>query len=107
MTVAETQNLLKNSAKLRSPPKKRNRNKYFRYHKDHGHDIEDCFKLKVVIEKLIERGHLVEFVTNDNQPRLDNHPIQHQSLGNINMVLKGTSGRGDLYSALKKYAQAS
>ena len=56
----------KNPAKLKSPSKRRNQNKYCRYHKDHGHDSKDCFKMKVTIAKLIEKGHLTEFVTNNN-----------------------------------------
>ena len=50
MAMAEAQNLLKNPEKLTSPPEKRNRNKYCRYHKDHGHEIEECFKLKITIK---------------------------------------------------------
>ena len=69
MTAAEDQNLLKKPAKLKSPPEKRNQDKYCRYHKDHGHDIGDYFKLKIAIEKLIERGHLAEFVDNNRQQR--------------------------------------
>ena len=71
MTVAEAQNLLKKPTKLKSPPEKRNRDKDCRYHKDQGHDTGDCFKLKIAIEKLIERGHLAEFVDNNRQQRRD------------------------------------
>ena len=71
MTTAEAQNLLKKPTKLKSLPEKRNRDKYYRYHKDHGHDTGDCFKLKIAMEKLIERGQLVEFVDNNKQPRRD------------------------------------
>ena len=66
MAATKTQNLLKNLTKLKSPLENRSRNKYCQYHKDHGHDTEECFKLKVEIGKLIERGHLTEFVTNNN-----------------------------------------
>ena len=66
MVAVEAQNLLKNLIKLKSPLERRNQSKYYRYHKDHSHDTEDCFKLKVTIEKLIKRGHLAEFVTNEN-----------------------------------------
>ena len=76
MTVAKTQNLLKNLAKFKSPLGKWNQNKYYWYHKDHGHNIKDCFKLKVSVEKLIDKGHMAEFVTNDNQPWQYDHPIQ-------------------------------
>ena len=64
MAAAEAQNLLKKLSKLKSPPEKRDRLKYCRYHKDHGHNTKDCSRLKIANQKLIERGHLAEFVTN-------------------------------------------
>ena len=53
MVIAEAQNLLKKSGKLKNLPKKRSQDKYCRYRKDHNHETEDCFKLKIAIEKLI------------------------------------------------------
>ena len=50
MVAAEVQNLLKKPGKLKILPEKRSRDKYYRYHKDHSHDTEDYFKLKIVIE---------------------------------------------------------
>ena len=58
MVAAEAQNLLKKLGKMKSLPEKRNRDKYCRYYRDHGHDTEDCFRLKIAIEKFIEAGHL-------------------------------------------------
>ena len=68
MVVVEAQNLFKKQGK-KSPPERRNRDKYCRYHRDHGHDTEDCFRLKIVIEKLIEAGHIAKFV-NKKRPAL-------------------------------------
>ena len=39
--------------KMKGNPNKRNRNKYCRFHKDHGHDTDECFNLKQQIENLI------------------------------------------------------
>ena len=57
--------------KLKSDPTKRSRNKYCRFHRDHGHDTADCYDLKQQIEALIREGKLQKFVSNE---RTDTHP---------------------------------
>ena len=37
---------LKLPEKMKGDPNKHNRNKYFRLHRDHGHDTDKCFDLK-------------------------------------------------------------
>ena len=37
---------LKWPKKMKEDPNKRNRNKYCRFHRDHGHDTNECFDLK-------------------------------------------------------------
>ena len=32
--------------KLKGDPNKRSRDKYYRFHRDHGHDTTDCYDLK-------------------------------------------------------------
>ncbi|GFS37364.1 hypothetical protein Acr_00g0051530 [Actinidia rufa] len=48
--------------KIKTDPQKRNRNKYCEFHRDHGHNTEDCFQLKEQIADLIKRGYLRKYV---------------------------------------------
>ncbi|GAV65855.1 LOW QUALITY PROTEIN: hypothetical protein CFOL_v3_09369, partial [Cephalotus follicularis] len=50
---------------MRSRVKKRDVEKYCRYHRDHGHDTEECRQLKNQIEDLIRKGHLRKYVDRD------------------------------------------
>ena len=62
------QNMLKKPEPLKTPFGRKNKNKYCRYHRDYGHDTEDCFELKEEIEALIRRGQLRHFVARPNAP---------------------------------------
>ena len=44
---------LKWPEKMKGDPNKRNKNKYCCFHKDHGHDTDECFDLIQQIENLI------------------------------------------------------
>ena len=48
--------------KMKGDPNKRNRNKYCRLHRDHGHDTDECFDLKQQVENLIRQGKLKSFL---------------------------------------------
>lgn len=54
--------LLKRPRKLKGDPEKWDRGKYYRFHKDHGHDTSSYFELKCQIEELIQNGHFKKFV---------------------------------------------
>ncbi|GAV58754.1 hypothetical protein CFOL_v3_02287, partial [Cephalotus follicularis] len=49
-------------APMRPSAKKRDTKKYCRYHRDQGHDTDECRKLKNQIEGLIRKGHLRKYV---------------------------------------------
>ena len=48
--------------RLKGDPNKRSRDKYCRFHHDHGHDTVDSYDLKQQIEALIRQGKLQRFV---------------------------------------------
>ena len=47
---------------MHSSPNVRNKNKYCWFHKDYGHNTEDCRDLKEQIEELIRKGKLQKYV---------------------------------------------
>lgn len=38
------------------------KNKYYRFHQDHSHDIENCITLKIEIEDIIRHGYLGKYI---------------------------------------------
>ncbi|XP_021737598.1 uncharacterized protein LOC110704128 [Chenopodium quinoa] len=52
----------KKTQPLRGPAQYRNKNKYCHYHKDVGHDTNDCINLKRLLDKLAEKGMLNSYV---------------------------------------------
>ncbi|XP_065624076.1 uncharacterized protein LOC136065188 [Quercus suber] len=58
---------LKQPEKMKGDPNKRNRNKYCHFHRDHGHDTNECFDLKQQIENLIKQGKLRNFLGRDHK----------------------------------------
>ena len=78
---------------LRRPPPQnpratRDKSKYCQFHREHGHDTEECRNLKREIEELIKRGYLRKFVRNEVPvegqplaalppvPAIDNRPTE-------------------------------
>ena len=58
---------LKWSKKMKGDPNKRNKNKYCRFHRDHGQDTDECYDLKQQIENLIRQGKLRHFIGRDHK----------------------------------------
>ena len=60
-------------AELISPPKKfqnppnADLSKYYHYHRNNGHTIEECETLQVKIEELVRVGHLRHYVRNTTE----------------------------------------
>nr|XP_023892528.1 uncharacterized protein LOC112004509 [Quercus suber] len=62
LTEIKDEQCLKWPRPLQSPPSVRDKRKYYRFHKDHGHYTEDCRDLKEQIEELIKKGKLQRYV---------------------------------------------
>ncbi|XP_075636860.1 uncharacterized protein LOC142609120 [Castanea sativa] len=62
LTHIQDQHYLQWPKPLHSSPNVRDKNKYCRFHKDHGHYTEDCRDLRGQIEELIQKGKLQKYV---------------------------------------------
>ena len=95
--------------KLKGNPSKRSRDKYCRFHRDHGHDTSECYDLKQQIKALIRQGKLQWLVSKErtNPPQEqatrkgDEHP--KTPLGYIRMIIGGTIASGSSKKACKTY----
>ncbi|XP_059659077.1 uncharacterized protein LOC132305453 [Cornus florida] len=104
---------LKWPPKLKADPIKRSLSKYCRFHRDHGHNTEDCFDLKNQIENLVRKGHLRKFTTengkggsNPAREGRDDRPPQHQPMGEIKVISGGFAGGGETSSARRAHARS-
>ena len=65
---------------LHLSPNVRDRRKYLRFHKDHGHYTEDCRDLKEQIEELTQKRKLQKFVNKgDSSKSRDDNKGQHEA----------------------------
>ncbi|XP_030973259.1 uncharacterized protein LOC115993118 [Quercus lobata] len=102
---------------LHSAPGLRDKRKYCRFHKDHGHYTEDCRDLKEQIEELIRNGKLQQYVKRGDfgrygqksQPvsaRRDEdrpQPRPQNALGEIKTIAGGPTAGGSFKSLRKSY----
>ena len=85
---------LKWPEKMKGDPNKRNRNKYCRFHKDYGHDTDECFDLKQQIENLIRQGKLRNFLGWDHKDEKLKGKVEELSwppLREIRVIIGGSS----------------
>ncbi|XP_050278026.1 uncharacterized protein LOC126719530 [Quercus robur] len=83
--------------KLKGEPSKRSRDKYCRFHRDHGHNTFDCYDLKQQIKALISQGKLQKFVSKERTDWPQETPARRENehpeppLGDIRMIVGGTT----------------
>uniref|UniRef100_A0A2N9FUY0 Uncharacterized protein n=1 Tax=Fagus sylvatica TaxID=28930 RepID=A0A2N9FUY0_FAGSY len=86
-----------------------------RFHRDHGHNTEDCYDLKRQIEELIKQGKLQRFVERGQRegrpqgPRQQRPPVEvlprPPPLGEIHVITGGVAAGGTSRSSRKAYAR--
>ncbi|GFY93431.1 hypothetical protein Acr_08g0018270 [Actinidia rufa] len=95
--------------KIKTDPQKRNRNKYCEFHRDHGHNTENCFQLKEQIADLIKRGYLRKYVATRPLPHSpekrygDNRP----TAGDIQTIHGGFRSGGCSTCSKKRHARSA
>ena len=80
--------------KMKGDPNKRNRNKYCRFHRDHGHDTDECFDLKQQVENLIRQGNLKSFLGRDHKDEKlkgKSEELSRPLFGEIRVIIGGSS----------------
>ena len=85
---------LKQSEKIKGNPNKRNRNMYCRFHRDHGHDTDECYDLKQQIENFIKQGKLRNFPRREHKDEKLKGKVEKSSrppLGGIRVIIGGSS----------------
>ena len=93
--------------KMKRDPRKRNKNKYCCFLRDHKHDTDECYDLKRQIEVLIKQGKLKNFLGRDHKDKKQplkgkEKELVRQPLGEIRVIVRGMSN-GSLSTSKKTY----
>ncbi|RZS14676.1 hypothetical protein BHM03_00046436 [Ensete ventricosum] len=94
--------LLKTPNPLRSRANDQDNKCYCRFHRDYGHDTEECYDFKNQIEDLIYRDHLDRYIMKPRETSL--HPKSPVGR-HIDVIVGGPTTGGVSSSARKAYAR--
>ena len=95
--------------KLKGDPSKRSKDKYCRFHRDHGHDTANCYDLKQQIEALIRQGKLQRFISKGRKDQPQEQAPQRENehprppIRDIRMIVGGMATSGLSKKARKTY----
>ncbi|XP_058111138.1 uncharacterized protein LOC131254150 [Magnolia sinica] len=88
----------------------RDKRKFCRFHRDHGHNTDDCVDLKDEIESLIRKGHLRRYTKKERSTRKEerdqerpNNPTEEPA--EILTIFGGLTGGGDSNRAQKTFSR--
>ncbi|KAF2548903.1 hypothetical protein F2Q70_00021515 [Brassica cretica] len=68
--------------KMKAPDSFRNPGLWCDFHRDHGHKTEDCVALRIKVNELLQKGHLLEFLSEKAKNHL-NKKVSAKSAGAI------------------------
>ncbi|RRT53721.1 hypothetical protein B296_00048571 [Ensete ventricosum] len=95
--------LLKILNPMKSRPKDWDHGCFCRFHRDYGHNTEECYDLKNQIEDLIRRNHLDRYTRKPRELSLHpKGPVERQ----VDVIVGGPAAGGDSPSARNAYAHA-
>ncbi|KAL0448336.1 UNVERIFIED_CONTAM: hypothetical protein Slati_1390000 [Sesamum latifolium] len=92
MMMVEKERLLQWPKKTRDTPAKRFSNKYCRFHKDKGHDTEECYQLKDDIDRLIQQGYFKDIVVRERKEEIDQNREEKRSRSRSREQHRGSQG---------------